>query len=46
MASQSAGCAMPPIIWWPVGVCIQLFADKIQKADIAVPTATIAAERT
>ena len=24
----------------PAGVCIQLFTDRIQKADIAVPPAT------
>src|SRR5262249_34897544 len=44
MASQSAGCATPPLIWRPAGVCIQLFADRIQKAEIAVPIATMASE--
>jgi len=28
------------MIWKPCGVCIQLFADRIQKAEIVVPTAT------
>ena len=37
---------MPPRSSWPVGVCIQLLADKIQNADMAVPTATIAADST
>ncbi len=37
---------MPSRISWPAGVCIQLLADRIQNADIAVPTATIAADST
>ena len=32
---------MPSRISWPAGVCIQLLADRIQNAEIAVPTATI-----
>src|SRR5690606_3950899 len=33
---------MPPSLTSnPIGVCIQLFADKIQKADINVPIATM-----
>ena len=28
------------MIWNPCGVCIQLLADRIQKAEIVVPTAT------
>ena len=39
-ASQSTGSAIPLTISWPVGVCIQLLADRIQNADIDVPTAT------
>ena len=31
---------MPSRISWPAGVCIQLFAARIQNAEIAVPTAT------
>ena len=37
---------MPSRTSWPVGVCIQLFAERIQNAEMAVPTATITAERT
>ena len=37
---------MPSRISCPVGVCIQLLADRIQNADIAVPMATIAADST
>ena len=37
---------MPSRISWPAGVCIQLLAERIQNADIAVPTATITAEST
>ncbi len=37
---------MPSRSSWPAGVCIQLFADKIQNAEIAVPTATAIAEKT
>ena len=33
---------MPSRSSWPAGVCIQLFAERIQNADIAVPAATIA----
>ena len=32
---------MPSRISKPVGVCIQLLAERIQKAEIRVPTATI-----
>ena len=32
---------MPSRISWPAGVCIQLLAERIQNAEIAVPTATI-----
>ena len=35
---------MPSRISCPAGVCIQLLAERIQNAEIAVPTATIAAE--
>ncbi len=35
---------MPSRTSWPVGVCIQLLAERIQNAEIAVPTATIAAD--
>ena len=35
---------MPLRTSWPAGVCIQLFAERIQNAEIAVPSATIAAE--
>ncbi len=38
--------AMPFFISWPAGVCIQLLAERIQNADIAVPTATAQAENT
>ena len=31
---------MPSRTSWPAGVCIQLLADRIQNAEIAVPTAT------
>ena len=44
IASQSTGYAMPSRTSWPVGVCIQLFADRIQNAEVAVPSATIAAD--
>ena len=37
---------MPPRISWPAGVCIQLLADRIQNAEIAVPIATSTAEST
>ena len=37
---------MPSRISWPVGVCIQLLAERIQNADIAVPIATITADST
>ena len=37
---------MPSRISWPAGVCIQLLADRIQNADIAVPTATMTADST
>ena len=37
---------MPSRISWPVGVCIQLLAARIQNADSAVPTATTAADST
>jgi hypothetical protein len=45
IASQSTGKAMPSRISWPAGVCIQLLAERIQNADIAVPTATATAEK-
>src|SRR4029077_14104798 len=35
---------MPSRTSWPAGVCIQLLAERIQNADVAVPNATIAAE--
>ena len=35
---------MPSRISKPAGVCIQLFAERIQNADSAVPTATITAD--
>ena len=35
---------MPSRISWPAGVCIQLLAERIQNAEIAVPNATIAAD--
>ena len=31
---------MPSRTSWPAGVCIQELAERIQNADIAVPTAT------
>ena len=37
---------MPSRISWPAGVCIQLLADRIQNAEVAVPTATMAADST
>ena len=37
---------MPSRTSCPVGVCIQLFADRIQNADMAVPTATAMAAKT
>ncbi len=37
---------MPSRISWPAGVCIQLLAERIQNAEIAVPTATAMAENT
>ena len=37
---------MPSRISWPAGVCIQLLAERIQNAEIAVPTATITADST
>ncbi len=37
---------MPSRTSWPVGCCIQLLADRIQKAEVAVPTATTAADST
>ena len=41
MAHQSAGTNWPPaLIAKPAGVCIQLLAERIQKAEKKVPTAT------
>ena len=41
-AHQSSGTNWPAALMpWPAGVCIQLLADRIQKADRSVPTATI-----
>ena len=37
---------MPSRTTCPVGVCIQLFADRIQNPDRAVPIATSTAEMT
>jgi hypothetical protein len=37
---------MPSRISWPIGVCIQLLADRIQNAEIAVPVATTTADNT
>src|SRR3546814_15423488 len=39
-AHQSTGTARPSTIAWPAGVCIQEFAERIQNAEISVPTAT------
>ncbi len=39
-ATQSTGKAMPLRISKPAGVCIQLFAERIQKPEMAVPSAT------
>ncbi len=36
---------MPSRISWPVGYCIQLLAERIQKPESAVPPATMQAER-
>ena len=46
IAHQSSGTATPSTISWPVGVCIQLFAASIQKAEIMVPIATTIAANT
>jgi hypothetical protein len=46
MVSQSTGKATPLRISCPAGVCIQLLADKIQNADMAVPMETTAADIT
>ena len=35
---------MPSFTSWPTGYCIQLLAERIQKAEISVPTATTTAE--
>ena len=37
---------MPSRTSCPAGVCIQLLADRIQNADIAVPPATATAAKT
>ena len=37
---------MPSRISWPAGVCIQLLAERIQNAEIAVPIATMIADST
>ncbi len=37
---------MPSRISWPAGVCIQLLAERIQNAEIAVPIATKTADST
>ena len=40
--NQSAATYWPAaFIVWPVGVCIQELADRIQNAEIKVPVATI-----
>ena len=40
--TQSAATYCPAAFMaWPVGVCIQELADRIQNAEISVPTATI-----
>src|SRR5918998_5205784 len=38
---QSTGTAMPFSMAWPAGVCIQELADRIQKAEKSVPSATM-----
>ena len=35
---------MPSRISWPAGVCIQVLAERIQNAEMAVPTATTTAD--
>ena len=40
MAHQSSAWTTSPIIVYPVGVCIQEFSARIQKADMVVPKAT------
>ena len=42
---QSTGTAMPFSIAWPAGVCIQELADRIQKAENRVPSATMQVAR-
>ena len=37
---------MPSRISWPVGCCIQLLAERIQNAEMAVPIATTTADST
>ena len=41
IAHQSAGTNWPASLTaWPTGVCIQRLAERIQKAEMQVPTAT------
>ena len=41
IAHQSPGRICPSAsMTWPCGVCIQLFTDRIQKAEMSVPIAT------
>src|SRR5262245_59377342 len=44
--SQLTGYAMPSRTTCPAGVCIQLFAERIQKPETIVPKATRTAEVT
>src|SRR5687767_12127686 len=46
ISNQFTGWAMPSRITCPVGVCIQLFADRIQNAEMQVPNATTTQEVT
>ena len=44
-AHQSTGWNMPSTISWPCGVCIQLLAERIQKVENSVPSATMQVEK-
>ena len=45
MAAQSVGKNRPSRISKPAGVCIQLLAERIQKDEISVPSATMEAAK-
>src|SRR3954452_13650798 len=45
MAAQSVGKYRPSRISKPAGVCIQLLAERIQKDEISVPSATMEAAK-